>query len=251
MPIEMPTDRSRTLAETAVERARWRVGRRLAWHQALHDPQREPRNRSPWLPPLRRWQAARLATGFADLLAAPRTRPAAEFFLSDLYGDHDFSGRDRDVARVVPLMLRLLPPALLEALADAIALGALSHAFDLRIAEALEAEGGGTLEIDQVRYARAYRQVGCPRLRRHQIALIVRVGRTLDRAVHKQGVERLLKLSRLPARAAGLGELQGFLERGFAAFRRLDGAEDFLQVIAGREYEVSRRLFAGHPRPFG
>lgn len=239
------------MAETAAERARRRVRHRLAWHQAVHDPQREPRNRSPWLPPLRRWQAARLAAGFADLLAAPRTRPAAEFFLSDLYGDHDFSDRDRDVARVVPLMQRLLPPALLETLADAIALGALSHAFDLRMAEALEAEGGATVEIDPVRYARAYRQVGCPRLRRHQIALIVRVGQRLDRAVHKQGVERLLRLSRLPARAAGLGELQGFLERGFAAFRRLDGAADFLRIVAEREQEVSRRLFAGDPHPFG
>jgi hypothetical protein len=237
--------------DTTAERARWRVEHRLAWHQAVHDPRQEPRNRSPWLPPLQRWQAARLAAGFADLLAAPRSRPAAEFFLSDLYGDHDFSGRDRDVARVVPLMQRLLPPSLLDALGDAIELGALSHAFDLRMAAALEADGGGTVEIDPSRYARAYRQVGHPRLRRHQIELIVRVGRTLDRAVHKHGVERLLRLSRLPARLAGLGELQGFLERGFAAFRRLDGAEDFLRTIAEREHEVSCRLFAGDARPFG
>ena len=36
-----------------------RVGRRLAWHQAAHDPDHEPRNRLRWLPEVRRWQAAR------------------------------------------------------------------------------------------------------------------------------------------------------------------------------------------------
>lgn len=239
------------MVDDELERARRRVQRRLAWHQAIHDPRREPRNHSPWLAPLRRWQAARLAVGFADLLDSPRTRPAAEFFLSDLYGEHDFSGRDRDVARVVPLMTRLLPAGLLDALADAIELGALSHAFDLRMAEALAGEGGGAVDVDAPHYGRAYRAVGHPRLRRHQIALIVRVGTTLGRAVHKAGVARMLKLSRLPARAAGLGDLQDFLERGSAAFRRLDGAADFLRTIAEREIEVSRRLFAGDPRPFG
>lgn len=232
--------------KTDSERVRRRVQRCLACHQRLHDPAIEPRNHSPWLPPLRRWQAARLAATHADLLADRRSRAAARLFLSDLYGDRDFSGRDRDVARVVPL----LPAGLLATLADAIELGALSHAFDLRMAEELPLEGGGTLEIDEGRYAAAYRRVGHPRLRRRQIDLIVRVGMALDRAVHTPGIERLLRLSRLPARAAGLGELQGFLERGFAAFRQLGGAGDFLATIAGREREVGRRLLAGEPRPF-
>src|SRR3546814_17466278 len=33
-----------------------RLERRLACHQALHDPAREPRNGLRWLPELRRWQ---------------------------------------------------------------------------------------------------------------------------------------------------------------------------------------------------
>jgi hypothetical protein len=61
---------------------------------------------------------------------------------------------------------------------------------------------------------------------------------------------RVLKLSRLPARAAGLWELQQFLERGFAAFAELGGAEEFLRTIERQEREVSRRLFAAHTRPF-
>ena len=52
-------------------------------------------------------------------------------------GEKDFSARDRDVARIMPLMSRLLPDTLLEAAADAIGLAVLSHAFDLRMAEQL------------------------------------------------------------------------------------------------------------------
>jgi hypothetical protein len=78
----------------------------------------------------------------------------------------------------------------------------------------------------------------------------VSVGRSLDAAVQRHGVHRLLRASRLPARAAGLSELQGFLERGFDAFAKLDGADRFLDRVARGEGEVSRRLFAGDPDPF-
>ena len=229
---------------------RQRIARRLAWQQRLHDPAIEPRNLLPQLQALRTWQTRRLAGTFADFLAEERTRPAAEFFLSDLYGDRDFSGRDRDVARIMPLMSRLLPEALIAAAADAIELAVISHSLDLRVAQALaqrlRPEGPITLED----YGRAYRRAGRPRLRHRQIDLVDGVGRTLDAAVHRHGVFRLLRASRLPARAAGLGELQGFLERGFAAFAALDGADDFLDEIVAREREASQRLFAGSRDPF-
>lgn len=232
-------------------RARQRLERCLGWQQAVHDPVREPRNRLPVLPGLRRFQHRRLEAGFTDLLADARMRPAAEFFLSDLYGEQDFSERDRSVARVAPIMARLMPLPLLVALGQAVELGALSHSFDLKVAQALDAEGVGAEEIDADAYQRAYREAGCPRLRDRQIALVEDVGHTLDRAVHTMGVERLLRISRLPARAAGVLSLQAFLERGFEAFRQLDGAGDFLDTIASRERAVSARLFEGHPEPFG
>ena len=229
---------------------RHRIATRLRWQQRVSDPAVEPRNRLSTLPPLRAWQAGRLPGSFEDFLAVERTRPAARFFLTDLYGDRDFSGRDRDVARIMPLMSRLLPEALLAAAADAIELAALSHAFDLRMAEALADRARPDAAITLADYGRAYRAVGHPRLRGHQIDLIDRVGRMLDAAVHRHGVFRLLRASRLPARAAGLSELQGFLERGFEAFARLDGADDFLDAIVAREREASRRLFAEAADPF-
>lgn len=215
------------------------------------DPQREPRNALRWLKPLQAWQAARLERSFARFLQDPARRPAARFFLTDVYGDHDFARRDADIARVIPMMQRLLPAALLDTVADGIALGALTHALDLRMAEALQRLAPRRRTLDAGLYANAYRAVGLPRLRAHQVALIDDVGTGLAAALRIPGVGTLLRLSRMPARAAGLGELQGFLERGFDAFAQLGDARGFLADIRASETEVMRRLFASEPEPFG
>jgi len=227
-----------------------RLGKRLHWHQALHDPQREPRNTSRWLPVLRRWQARRLQRSFEHFLHDPQRRAAAVFFLTDVYGDQDFSQRNASVAKVLPMMQRLLPTAVLGMVADGIELGALTHALDLRMAQALQRLAPSRKTVDDALYARAYREVGHVRLRGHQIDLIVRVGDGLCRAVRTPGVATLLRLSRGPARASGLGELQGFLERGFEAFSALDDGLAFVADIEACEREVARRLFASHPDPF-
>jgi hypothetical protein len=226
------------------------LARRLAWHQAVHDPLSEPRNGSRWLPELRRWQAARLAASFEGFMHDPKRRPAAEFFLTDLYGDRDFSRRDSDIARVAGKMQRLLPQTLLETLADAIELGALSHAFDLRMAEALERLAPKRKTLDDELYGRAYREVGLQRLRGHQVDLIVVAGYGLGHALRTRGVSTLLSVLRGPARAAGFGELQSFLERGFGAYAELDDVGAFIADIERSEREIARRLFASHPEPF-
>lgn len=237
----------RRLDKAAVAAA---LSRRLAWHQRVHDRKVDPRNDLRWLPVVRRWQAARLASSFDGFMTDPKRRGAAEFFLTDLYGDQDFSRRDADIARVVPKMQRLLPQTLLETLADAIELGALSHAFDLRIAEILQRLAPRRTTLDDALYGRAYREVGLPRLRAHQIDLIVVAGYGLGHALRTRGVSTLLTVLRGPARAAGLGELQSFLERGFGAYAKLDDIAGFIADIERSEREVSRRLFADHPRPF-
>ena len=229
---------------------RQRLARRLAWQAAINDPRREPRNRLPTLPLLRQWQTRRLEAGFQDFLADPKMRPAAEFFLSDLYSDRDFSARDRDAAKLLPMMARFLPDTLLHAATGVIELAVLSHAFDLRLAASLAKRRDPSAPITLAEYGKAYRSSGYPRLRRHQVELILRVGEALDAAVHKHGVFKLLKASRLPAQLAGLSELQQFLERGFTAFAALGGADAFLSEIGRREYRASERLFAGDPDPF-
>ena len=220
-------------------------------HRQLNDPVREPRNDSDWLPELRRWQAERLRSSFAGFLEDPGQRPAAEFFLTDIYGDRDFTQRDADIARVMPMMQRLLPAPLLETIAAGIELGALTHALDLDMAEALGRLAPRRRVLDAALYAQAYREVGGKARRDRQIALIGQVGRGLGSALRAHGVATLLRFARGPARAAGLAELQGFLERGFAAFGALDDPVGFIDGIVADERRVARRLFAGDPDPFG
>ena len=145
-------------------------------------------------------------------------------------------------------MRRVLPERLLGAAADAIELSVLSHLLDLRMARTLKAANVSV--VNEETYGRAYRKAGVRRLRVHQIGLVVELGHTLERAVSKPMIGHLLRLARGPARAAGLSELQSFLERGFSAFRSLGNAREFVEDIAHRERSVSDRLFSGHPRPF-
>ena len=131
-----------------------------------------------------------------------------------------------------------------------VVLGALTHALDLRMADALQQLAPTRKRLDAALYARAYREVGHERLRDHQIDLISAVGLGLAKAVRTPGVSMLLRLSRGPAKASGLGDLQGFLERGFAAFAALGDGKAFVDDIEASEREVAQRLFSADPAPF-
>ena len=214
-------------------------------HRARH-PQFEPRNRLPQLVRLRRWQSARLGRSFGGLREHPRYRDAAEFFLTDLYGAADASWRDRDLARVLPTMLRWLPNGVLASLADALELDLISVRCDLAMVDHLPDR-----EIDVASYGRAYRASSDPAQRARQIALIGDVGRELESIVRKPFILGVLKLARGPARGAGFGELQSFLERGFSAFRTMGPAHEFLDTITEGETVAMQRLLSAHPDPFG
>lgn len=231
-------------------RLQTRLARRLRWQKQAHDLERRDKTLSAYLPMLRKWQTKRLETSFDRFLADPATRPATEFFLSDLYGDADFMKRDEEAAKILPKMARVLPLNLLQAAIDAIELSVLSHALDIRMARSLAGMLKPDAELTERTYQRAYREVGFPRLRRRQIDLVMDVGVRLDAVVRKHGISKLLSASRLPARLLGLGHLQSFLERGFSAFNHLGGAGYFLNEIHAQESAIARRLMSGAPDPF-
>ena len=58
--------------------------------------------------------------------------------------------------------------------------------------------------------------------------MIGRIGRDLDHVVHRSLVYNTVLLSRKPAELAGLTALHQFIERGFRAFRHMQGADEFL-----------------------
>jgi hypothetical protein len=203
-------------------------------------------NRAPArLAELKRWQSKRLERTYADIAAQPRYKAATAFFLDDLYGPKDFSGRDQAMLRILPVMSRILPEKAVETAALSIELEAVSESLDQRLAAALPA---GPIDADA--YANAYRETSTRAQRQHQIELLDAVGHRLDALVAKPLVSSTLKLMRRPAKVAGLGDLQEFLERGFAAFRGMKGADGFLALVRERETAILNRLFSGQPEPF-
>jgi hypothetical protein len=193
------------------------------------------------------WQARRLRNTYADLAADPRYAAAIAFFQNDLYGGGDFSRRDADLARVVPMMTMMLPETVIASVAQAVELNALSHELDRGMLLRLP-RGGADFTVAE--YCGAYRDERDYPLRQHQRALIGEVGAALDRYVRKPMIGLALTMMRQPARLAGFAALQDFLERGFAAFRRMDGAAEFLVTIDARESQIHAAIAGGSNDPF-
>lgn len=214
----------RRLQEVAAERAR---------RQA--DPGLAARVRE-----VKRYQHQRFQHTYADLLASPRYARSAQFFLDDLYGPEDFTHRDEQFARVVPGLVRMFPRELVDTVTSLGELHALSEQFDTAMGAVIDSAVLGDTD-----YALAWRAVGRPDDRERQIALMLAVGSALDRYTRNSLLRTSLRIMRGPAAAAGLGALQGFLERGFDTFREMRGAREFLDTVATRERELAARLFAG------
>jgi len=189
---------------------------------------------------VKRFQHARFEHSYADLMADRRYAGATRFFLEDLYGPGDFTHRDTQFARIVPALVRLFPRDIVSTVAELAALHALSEQLDSAMALALD-----DAQINPATYSKAWRFVGQPEARDRQIALMVSVGQALDRHTRNPLLRHSLRLMRSPAKAAGLGALQRFLETGFDTFRAMKGAADFLDTIASREREMAALLFAG------
>lgn len=193
------------------------------------------------------WQTRRLRRTYADLEGTPRYAAAMRFFETDLYGGGDFAQRDDDLARIVPAMKRLLPANVLQTVATAVELNALSQDLDRAIVDALPRLGERLAVAD---YCAAYRRAGRFDERQRQIRLIGDVGVALDRYVGKPMIRAALRMMRKPAHLAGLGALQDFLERGFDAFARMGGAVEFLATIENRETAIHAAIAGGANAPF-
>ena len=85
---------------------------------------------------------------------------------------------------------------------------------------------------------------------RAQKRLIGHLGIELNELVHHRLVMFLIRTLRGPARAAGFGLLQTFLEQGLRAFQIMGDGTYFIETIWKNEDKVMRRLFAGDENPF-
>ncbi|NEX61823.1 FFLEELY motif protein [Noviherbaspirillum galbum] len=192
---------------------------------------------------LKRFQVERMTRTHADLLASPATHDAARFFLDDLYGPVDMSQRDANLERIVPTMERLLPPAALETIAEAIALDALSERLDGDMAAALGANFSGE------DYLRAYLNVTSHADRVQQIDYIEKLGTALCQLIRVPMIGTLLGMMRRPAKMANLAELHLFLERGWKAFKGMRDPAGFVDTIVQRERRLLEKICAGGASP--
>lgn len=194
------------------------------------------------------WQRERLEKTYRELTEQQRYRAAGDFFLTQLYGGLNFRKRDQEMERVLPVMVRMLRDDMLLALAGSFELQTLSLDFDMEMATALRQSRWNTL--DTARYGAIYRTVGRASERERQIDLIRDLGLVLNKLVHHRLVLLLIRTLRGPARAAGFGLLQSFLEQGLFAFREMGDGTIFVETIWRREGEVMQKLFAGDDNPF-
>ncbi|NND61070.1 MAG: hypothetical protein HKN49_12465 [Gammaproteobacteria bacterium] len=199
---------------------------------------------------LSRWQTQRLAATYADFSRHKRFRPAIAFFLEDLYGTKDFAQRDTDIERVYPIMVKVLSENAMHSLSLAVELHALSQQLDSAMIAMLTEQMAVPLDegaevLDKETYAEAYRRCDNYDQRLRQIELITETGRLLEEVIHHPVIYITAKLARGPARAAGFGELQDFIERGLSAFRRMKEAAPFLNAIDERETYILDQVYAG------
>ncbi len=221
-------------------------GTQILQHLGVVTAERQRRARDPALElrvrAVKAYQHQRFARTYADLLASARYAKAARFFLDELYGPHDFSARDDQFARVVPALVRLFPHEIVSTVRALAELHGISEVLDTAMAEACAGPG-----FDAPTYCRAWQAVGRVDDRERQIALMLAVGSALDRYTRNPVLRHSLRLMRGPARAAGMGALQSFLENGFDTFREMRGAEGFLGTVASRERALAAALFGARP----
>jgi len=194
---------------------------------------------------VRVWQSARLARTYEDLSSDRRYAPVVTFLLEDLFGMRDFARRARDLVRAWDGLRIALPENGLELLRRTVEFEVLTDELDHATATQL-----GSASVTQETYAAAYRAVGQRRRRERQIDLVVALGVDLDRAARNPLVAAALTAAHIPARVAGFGILQSFLERGHAAFRAMHGETDLLNIVWERETLLMERLFTPPHDPF-
>lgn len=185
------------------------------------------------------FQARRFAGTYADLLKTPPYREAVLFFLEELYGARDFEQRDLQFARIAGALERIFPK---DVVATAVALAelhALTEELDSAMARAWISESAPPSQSESLRYVTAWREVARSQDRYRQLSAVLELGRELDGLTRTPGLRLMLRMMRGPASAAGLSDLQRFLESGFDNFsvmaRQPGCTREFLSIVEHRE----------------
>ncbi len=188
------------------------------------------------------WQLAYMLLFYDDLRGSKNYAAAVDFVVSDLTGI-GVSARDHDIARVVPIMSRMLPDKALCVMASAMELNSRVLNINLAICRALYNDRPVDFAVSETDYRSACRQASSLDECLGLVHLIEDVGRSLDHVIRIPMIGVTLKAMRVPARLAGFAALQVFLEKGYTTFVALDDVDQFLDDITLRMTEVFTEIF--------
>lgn len=219
----------------------------LEYHDFQNSRQREDLKLP--LAKLAQWQSERLKHSHRDLYYTEQYQQGLSFLFSELYADNDFSERDRDLERIFPKMVKLLPASILETVSLLVELNMLTQLLDEELASTLFNKLGYA-HINEENYCEAYRLCNNPQKRSYQIKLTSDLGKKLDKYARSQVILFSLKVSRSAAEKAGLGALHRFLREGFTAFHSMREIDFLMTRIASRENEFLRRIMSGENNIF-
>lgn len=187
------------------------------------------------------WQIAYNLPFYGEFLEQPDTEAAVEFIVSDLIGA-GVSKRDSDMARIIPVMVRLLPARALQTLATAMELNAHVMAINLDICQRLVGPAELDAGISERAYCAAFRESTKLDESLELVDLTISLGHSLRGLVRSAILGATLHAMHHPAHAAGFGAMQDFLEKGYTTFHAIEDVDDFLDRFGERMTEVFTRI---------
>jgi len=193
------------------------------------------------------WQLDYMLPFYEDLRSSAGRAAAVDFVVSDLTGIN-ISERDQELAKVVPVMCRMLPAKALDVVATAMQLNARVLGINLSICRELYAEISIDTRITEAMYYSACRRASHLEECLELVHLTAEIGRSLDDVIRIPMMGLMLRAMRTPARLAGIGALQVILETGYKTFNALQDIDQFLDDMTVRMTSVFTQIFAAPSR---
>jgi len=137
----------------------------------------------------------------------------------------------------------MLPDKALRTVATAMQLNARVLGINLSICRELYKEIPVGADVSEAKYYTACRRASSLDECLELVHLTGEVGHNLDHVIRSPMIGLMLKAMRTPARLAGFGVLQRFLEKGYRTFVALEDVDQFLDDITLRMTDVFTRIF--------
>ena len=182
------------------------------------------------------WQTNRLRTTHSDLYRNEHFQNGIDFLLQELYGANDFSARDRDLERIFPKLVKLLPNKLIDTVSNLVELNLLTQQLDEKLAITMLELNANPTEIVEQTYIAAYANGSEFSERKRQLELVSQAGQLLDKHARNPLLRFSLNVSERPANKAGLAALHSFLVRGFDAFYSMKNVNTLMQRDSRRDF---------------